>query len=1410
MFNISRRKSSIPLISFSLFLVLALLFSTFYPVGGFESDNLGFGSVSTTSNYGNSFSLSNYVDFHNLTLELPKYVSDKSEVSIPNSSYLILDVDGRFKGEVIKEIVDIGGRVRHIFEFHNQIAVYVPIYNLSKLSSIIGIRKVWKDRIFRACMNVSVPIVKPTSDWNAVESYFGEEINGTGVKIAVLDTGIDANHYDLYPRVILNASYVQFEGWNDENGHGTHVAGIIAGNGNRSAGKYTGLAPCAYIQNFKVLNKFAVGYESAVLEALEDAVTNSSDLINLSLATEDSGNGDDPYSQKIDWVVSQGIPVIVAAGGNEDQYYNISRPGVCQSAITVGSSDDFDNIYNSPFGPVLSPSFAMKPDLLAPGYQIISCRSSLAGGFGFPINTFYTQVSGTSMATAHVSGIIALIKQVRVSWTPEMIKNALMNTADDLGLNPFKQGCGRVFAPRAINSSLLVDGNLNFQLVGVGDNVTKKLTVQNLDNVGYNISISHNNLDYSFISQYNISALSSIEIPINLNPTVFTSHQNYDKLSFITNGSAQVHSMLTSITPTVSVNLPSQYENASVIGSYLIDDVIDYNYTGYRSDIFINGSFLDSHILNESGWFNHTPYLFRKSYYNVTTDLYDSDNNFLYSYNQMFFVDGLDTTFTVSIAPLVTGFATTGSVIFDDPTVSGIVVIKLLAEHRSGLVTCNIQNGYGSFLIFWGVLSENNPVEVWPITASYLGSDKHNPVEVSGSINVFPQLRPKPFEMPWYIWVIIIGLVALGVVFVMSYRSFASLVDDFRERVSGKDDTQRLIREIKDEIKYGREKSNNRELLDFYVSELVDEHMENGKITASISGPECSNFLRKVNASLGFEDLSLNSKIVFFNFLFSVLVRLGFNFNSNHKYLVSVLDLYDSDCVEYMEGLYEKGKYGKLIQFHERVKFFVVIEVVRYYEMLLNSYKVVKADWNWKMINRLLYFHNFNNDILDDSKVREFLELPADNFVKVIKSVLEKEGSLEDYWMYMNVIKLYIVSSSKEVRKLRRVRQEFGPKVDRLNERIDKLVDELGKQVDKMSVEYKLLRVSRSRLETLLLLRQFEVRKLKPGIDVILDTQKRKWLEKSIMIFGMKILDECIALIDKKIKTLKGGEEVASLAPLERLPLQGDVEKESQVSTNSRLIARESLKRFIVNRISNLGVIEVLEKLKEYILFDNLDFEKKLRCIMRLSLVFKKIDNGGSYIKQFGKVFMLNISEYYWYIDGLYNSTRDNFLNIEIYYKIIHFHKLFFSLVNFNDLAIMNQFRYYKMLITSYEKVGLSVPSDLTMKKNALRRQVSGSRALLGGKEKKKKLVSMSLNVPFDDFLKDLNNIYKKAIRDAGKTNHKLLMRIIQKLKKYDFRELSRDELLKVRDIAYNTYMGLGQRKKAGRVKSGFVKDRKL
>ena len=202
-------------------------------------------------------------------------------------------------------------------------------------------------------LDTSVEIIKPTAEWAVVETEFGIEINGSGVKVAILDTGIDTAHWDLDdidddplttdPKIVANVSFVTGEDAADYHGHGTHVAGIIAGTGNRSAGVYTGVAPGAEIMNVKVLNSSAMGEAADIIDGIDYAVTNGANVISMSLGTMQVGDGSDPVSQKIDWAVRQGVPVVVAAGKLEG-IYNVTIPGVSKylssedQSVRVGSN----------------------------------------------------------------------------------------------------------------------------------------------------------------------------------------------------------------------------------------------------------------------------------------------------------------------------------------------------------------------------------------------------------------------------------------------------------------------------------------------------------------------------------------------------------------------------------------------------------------------------------------------------------------------------------------------------------------------------------------------------------------------------------------------------------------------------------------------------------------------------------------------------------------------------------------------------------------------------------------------------------------------------------------------------------------------------------------------------------------
>ncbi len=249
----------------------------------------------------------------------------------------------------------------------------------------------------------------------------------------------------------------------DYHGHGTHVAATAAGNG-----LLKGIAPDASILFYKV---FPNAYDDVIISAIEQAVLDGADVISMSLGfscllelggyTEECGP-DDPESQAIDDAVSLGVTVVVAAGNDGLLGFGegtIGSPGTARKAITVGASDKSDRIAGfSSIGPVRwRGETIVKPDVTAPGVSICAARYDSAfidfnGNVPYCLagSTSHAAISGTSMATPHVAGAAALIKQAHPDWTPEQIKTALMDSAVDLGLDENIQGAGRIDVAAAL------------------------------------------------------------------------------------------------------------------------------------------------------------------------------------------------------------------------------------------------------------------------------------------------------------------------------------------------------------------------------------------------------------------------------------------------------------------------------------------------------------------------------------------------------------------------------------------------------------------------------------------------------------------------------------------------------------------------------------------------------------------------------------------------------------------------------------------------------------------------------------------------------------------------------------------------------------------------------------------------
>ncbi len=298
-------------------------------------------------------------------------------------------------------------------------------YAFNSLQANKDISKIWLDKKRHISLSDSVPLIGAPTLW--AQGY-----NGSGVKIAILDTGIDATHPDLDdiddnpltndPKVQVQRNFVDWtytdisdNTTNDLFGHGTHVSSIAAGTGEASGGLYRGVAPGAYLWNLRVLNKYGSGYDSWIINGINyaaygaDAIPHTgdeADIISMSLGGGPA-DGDDPMSRAVNNAIDAGVVVTIAAGncGN----LCISTPGAADKVITVGATDKSDNLaWFSSRGPTLD--YRVKPDVAAPGVNIVAAMAS-GTSMGSPVNSYYTSASGTSMATPHVAGAAALILQ---------------------------------------------------------------------------------------------------------------------------------------------------------------------------------------------------------------------------------------------------------------------------------------------------------------------------------------------------------------------------------------------------------------------------------------------------------------------------------------------------------------------------------------------------------------------------------------------------------------------------------------------------------------------------------------------------------------------------------------------------------------------------------------------------------------------------------------------------------------------------------------------------------------------------------------------------------------------------------------------------------------------------------------
>ncbi|MEU3986711.1 S8 family serine peptidase [Streptomyces sp. NPDC026672] len=314
-----------------------------------------------------------------------------------------------------------------------------------------GVDKIWLDGKAEAALADTTTQIGAPPAWAAGGT-------GTGVRVAVLDSGVDPTHPDLAGRITASRSFVPGEDVVDRNGHGTHTASTVAGTGAASGGTERGVAPGADLLVGKVLADSGSGPISGIIAGMEWAArTEHAKVINMSLGTPAWHTQDDPLSQAVNRLSAEtGALFVIAAGNAGNGPYNVSAPGTADAALTVGAVDASDHLADfSSAGPRLNDD-ALKPDLTAPGVDVLAARSQYMndGGEGF-----YRSDSGTSMAAPHVAGAAALLAQKHPGWTGQQLKDALMGTsAPTPAYSPYQAGSGRLDVGTAYRQDQVVAG----------------------------------------------------------------------------------------------------------------------------------------------------------------------------------------------------------------------------------------------------------------------------------------------------------------------------------------------------------------------------------------------------------------------------------------------------------------------------------------------------------------------------------------------------------------------------------------------------------------------------------------------------------------------------------------------------------------------------------------------------------------------------------------------------------------------------------------------------------------------------------------------------------------------------------------------------------------------------------------
>jgi subtilisin family serine protease len=373
----------------------------------------------------------------------------------------------------------------------NGLAVVVPRGSVARLARVPGVARVWASATYQASLDRTPQLIGAPVVWGPARSNAGQ-----GTKIGIIDQGVDQTHpffnsagYQYppgYPKgnaafttpkvivarsfapagVTTNASTLPFANLGGDDEHGTHVAGIAAGDYGTSAPFFTtqplsGIAPAAYLGNYKALAVPSAccgldGNAPELAKAIDQAVQDGMDVINLSLGEPEIDPSRDIVVKAIDGAAKAGVIPCIAAGneGGNGGKGSVGSPADAPLAITSAASTTgrgtvadviagFSSVGPTPY------SLQLKPDVTAPGVDVLSSLPKSS----------WAELSGTSMASPHVAGAAALLRQAHPTWTVAQIKSALMLTGDPVYTNQSRTvqvstlyaGGGRINLARATN-----------------------------------------------------------------------------------------------------------------------------------------------------------------------------------------------------------------------------------------------------------------------------------------------------------------------------------------------------------------------------------------------------------------------------------------------------------------------------------------------------------------------------------------------------------------------------------------------------------------------------------------------------------------------------------------------------------------------------------------------------------------------------------------------------------------------------------------------------------------------------------------------------------------------------------------------------------------------------------------------